>query len=330
VGENGSGKTSLLESIHCLSSSRSFRSNNPHHLISHDKQNAFMFAESGDSLKTRLGVGLDKEKGKEIRVNGERVYTSSELAIRLPVQVITPKVAQLIEGGPSERRRFLDWGVFHVEQFYRESLSRFNRVLKQRNALLKESAQISLVQAWDKEFVELAQQLTAARQSYVESLVEKIEQVCQSFDSVPATQFSLYPGWPSDEPLQEKLKQVWRNDLRRGQTQYGPHRADLRVKASSALAKDELSRGQLKLLSCVMILSQLQILDEKAKQSVVLIDDISAEFDAGNRQRILQLALDSGAQLFVTGTSQQLLQSLVSSYDSKMFHVEHGVVTEVI
>ena len=330
IGENGSGKTSLLESLYCLSSSRSFRTNNHLHLIRHGQQGSLIFAETASTPKVRLGVGLDKDNGKEIRINSERARAASELAVQLPVQVITPKVSQLIEGGPNERRRFLDWGVFHVEHFYRETLARFNRVLKQRNALLKESAQRSLVAAWDKEFVELAQSITQARESYVETLVAKISTLCQSFADLPQTSIRLYPGWPLDEKLEDRLKQAWTIDLRRAQTQFGPHRADIRIKTATALAKDELSRGQLKLLSCVMILSQLQILEERAKQSVVLIDDISAEFDFQNRQRILQMALDSGAQLFVTGTSQQQLENLVSHYDSKMFHVEHGAVTEVI
>jgi len=330
IGENGSGKTSLLESIHCLSSSRSFRTNNHLHLISHGEQRTHIFAETGNSPKTRLGVGLDRDSGKEIHIDGERARAASELAVQLPVQVITPKVSQLIEGGPSERRRFLDWGVFHVEHLYRETLAKFNRVLKQRNALLKESAQRNLVLAWDKEFVTLANQIKASRASYVEALLQKIDSVCQSFEDLPDTEITLYAGWPADETLEQKLKDGWGMDMRRAQTQYGPHRADLRIKTQSASAKDELSRGQLKLLSCVLLLSQLQILDDRAKQSVVLIDDISAEFDITNRQRILQLALDSGSQLFVTATSQQQLQNLVSRYDSKMFHVEHGHVTEVI
>jgi len=330
IGENGSGKTSLLECIHCLSSSRSFRTNNHQHLISHHESKTHIFAETGGLSKIRLGVGLSREDGKEVRINGEKARTSSELAVQLPVQVITPKVSQLIEGGPIERRRFLDWGVFHVEHFYRDALARFTRVLKQRNALLRESAAKNLVSAWDKEFVELAHRLTQARRNYVESLMEKVESLCQSFDHLPSIRFSLFQGWQDGDSLEAKLKESWAADIRRGQTQFGPHRADLRIKTESALARDELSRGQLKLLSCVLILGQLQVLGDMAKQSVILIDDISAEFDTQNRQRILQVALESGAQLFVTGTSKQQLQNLVSEHPNKLFHVEHGIFTEVI
>jgi len=330
VGINGSGKTSLLESIHCLSSTRSFRTNNHLHLISHNETNAHIFAELGNDSIIRLGVGLDRDSGKSIRINGERAQAASELAIQLPVQVITPKVAQLIEGGPSERRRFLDWGMFHVEHTYRDTLARFNRVLKQRNSLLKESPQRKLISAWDKEFIELAQNLDQSRKTYIELLRTKLEELCPTFDDLPETSIALYSGWPSEESLAEKLQDSWATDVRRAQTQYGPHRADIRIRTSKALAKDELSRGQLKLLSSAMILSQLQILDDKAKRSVVLFDDISAEFDAANRQRILQMALATGAQLFVTATSTQQLQDLVSQHEGRMFHVEHGVVTEVI
>lgn len=326
IGENGSGKTSLLESIHCLSSARSFRSHNPSHFITHNHDHTHVFAQLGE---TRLGVGFVREGGKEIHVNGEKVRVASELAVHLPVQVLTPKVSQLIEGGPGERRRFLDWGLFHVEQSYRGTLARFNRVLKQRNSLIKTRASLQQVKAWNPEFIQLAEELTQQREDYVSKLTQMLAETLPSITELPALHFKLYRGWPEKLSLSQAITESWHKEQQRGQSQYGPQRADLRIHTDSALAKDELSRGQLKLLSSMMLLCQLQLLEKIAKRAVLLIDDIGAEFDIRNRSRILQMALDTGAQLFVTATSKPTLEKSLTEYQSKMFHVEHGVFMEM-
>ena len=137
-GQNGAGKTSILEAIDFLSRGKSFRSAQFSDMVQHDKQKIMVSAqlEQEDGSKDRLGV-LRDTKETQLKCNGETVKRWSELAQRLPVLAIHPESFQLVMGGPVERRKFLDWGMFHVEPEYRKHLQMYSKALAQRNLCLK-------------------------------------------------------------------------------------------------------------------------------------------------------------------------------------------------
>ena len=333
IGENGSGKTSLLEAVYCLSSGRSFRTPQSLHVIQHNTTESTLFCElkEHETAIARIGVGIAKHK-KEIHLNGEVIKSASQLASQLPVQLITPKVSQLIEEGPSLRRKFLDWGLFHVEHQFKTSWTDFNRVLKQRNTLLKQHRPKTELLAWDSKFVELAGIINDLRQAYLIKLEEVIKPYLLELSDVLPIELSLYTGWPRDRDLAECLAEHADHDRQRGQTSYGPHRADIRIKTDSRLVKDVASRGQVKLISCVLLFAQLSMLEQskQASNAVLLIDDLGAEFDFENRHRILQWALASKSQIIVTSTETALPPKLSPHDNYKMFHVEHGTFKEVV
>src|SRR5882672_1524492 len=172
-GPNASGKTSLLEAIYVLGRGRSFRTRRLEHLIRQDAEQFVVFGEI-DTIDRRIPVGVEGSRsGIRAQISGERAASLAELAVALPVQIIDPEIHHLIEEGPSRRRRFLDWGVFHVEPPFVGHWQRYHQALKQRNASLKSGQSAAAVAAWDGDLLHHGQLLTEARSRYVQRLAQE-------------------------------------------------------------------------------------------------------------------------------------------------------------
>src|ERR1700678_3656652 len=171
-GANASGKTSLLEAIYILGRGRSFRTRRLEHLIRRGSERFVVFGEV-DAFGRRLSLGVEgSADGVRARLGGAKARSLAELAPLLPVQIIDPEIHRLIEEGPSRRRRFLDWGVFHVEPRFVDDWQRYQQALKQRNAALKSRQPREVTAAWDGAVVRYGESLSTARSRYVALLSE--------------------------------------------------------------------------------------------------------------------------------------------------------------
>ena len=328
-GENASGKTSLLEAIFVLGRGRSFRTASADALIRAGRPCFQLTAKvRGGGLVRPLGLRFGKE-GFEARFGGRPVSGLAELATVLPAQAIDPEVHRLIEGGPQERRRFLDWGVFHVEPNFVEHWKRYQRALRQRNAALRTGQSVAVVRAWDPELVDAGDLVAGARARYVDTLRPHVAAVAERLLGAPL-EIGLHQGWASDRSLGESLEAAWPKDQERGLTHTGPHRADLSVRFAGAPARDRISRGQQKLAASALLLGQLRC-DAELGSSVaaLLVDDPAAELDAGNLERLLHEVVELPAQLFLTALDPGN-PALAGLPEGHRFHVEHGAVTRLI
>jgi DNA replication and repair protein RecF len=328
-GENASGKTSLLEAIFVLGRGRSFRTANADALVRTGRPSFQLTARvRGGGLTRPLGLRFGKD-GFEARFGGRPVGGLAELATVLPAQAIDPEVHRLIEGGPQERRRFLDWGVFHVEPNFVEHWRRYQRALRQRNAALRTGQTVSAVRAWDPELLEAGELVAGFRSRYVESLRPHVAVVAERLLGAPL-EIALHPGWAGDRTLRESLDAAWARDQERGLTHTGPHRADIGVRFAGAAARDRISRGQQKLAASALLLGQLRC-DAELGSSVaaLLVDDPAAELDAGNLERLLSEVIALPAQLFVTALDPSN-PAFAALPEGHRFHVEHGAVTRLI
>ena len=328
-GANASGKTSLLEAIFVLGRGRSFRTSRTDALIRYGAAALQVTARVRQDAGSRpLGLRFGKE-GMEARYAGRAVAGLAELATILPTQAIDPEVHRLIEGGPQERRRYLDWGVFHVEPAFVEHWRRYQRALRQRNAALRAGLPAPAVRAWDPELVEAGELVAAYRRRYLTALAPQVASTAERLLGV-SLEIALNQGWAADRELAESVQASWHRDLERGLTHAGPHRADLSVRFSGAPARDRVSRGQQKLAAAAMLLGQLRC-DAGLGSGVaaLLVDDPAAELDSGNLQRLLDEVLDLPAQLFVTALDPAN-PALARLPEGHRFHVEHGQVTPLI
>lgn len=328
-GENASGKTSLLEAIYLLSTARSFRTHRIQHVIQHEKEKLTVFGRlQAGTHSHQLGIERSRRK-TDIRVDSETVHQTSVLTRHLPLQLITPQVSSLLEQGPKMRRRFLDWGVFHVKHDYLTNWRAFHRVLQQRNAALRQQQPTKQIMAWDHALVEAATEITSCRQAYLAGLMPILQQFSQKLIQ-QQPELSYQQGWPDEEVLANVLANALPRDRERGHTQYGPHRAELLFKFNGVPAQEVLSRGQIKLFISAMQLAQVtHLAREQGIHCVILVDDLAAELDRHKRAALLELLLDTQAQVFITVTEPNLLD-ITSSQAYKLFHVEHGQVTEQV
>ena len=319
VGQNGSGKTSVLEALHLLGLGRSFRSGRVRRLINDSASQCTVFvafAEGGSA-----GIQRSVNGESQFRLDGRSKINLADIAHRLPLSLLDPASFGEMQEGSKPRRSQLDWGVFHVEHRFYPAWVRYQRALKQRNSLLR-SGNIQPLEsgAWDQELAESAALLHGFRQAHLSAWIPVWESVIQAFLPGFGLTLDYHPGWDTDQSLDALLADAWQRDLERGHTQVGPHRADLRIKLGTAPADEVLSRGQLKLALCALKLSQITVLRDQGIQSVILIDDLASELDAGARSRLLAYLAGTGAQTFITAIEAEGLLADLETGARKMHH----------
>jgi DNA replication and repair protein RecF len=241
---------------------------------------------------------------------------------------MTPETFRLLLGGPEERRRFLDWGVFHVEPSFAGLCQRYQRLLKQRNAGLRQPSTSSL-QAWENELALVGELINASRERYIAPLLPFVEALLHALLPGLSLTIRFERGWQAGQSLEEALRASLRRDQGLGYTTKGPHRAELTFEQEEHNASQVLSRGQQKLLIIALQIAQSRHLASViGKKCVYLIDDLAAELDAQNRNQLLTLLTSEGHQVFLTGVDVKGWQEQVCDR-GQMFHVEHGKVVEV-
>jgi DNA replication and repair protein RecF len=299
-GPNASGKTSLLEAMYVLGRGRSFRTRRLEHLIRHGAERFVVFGEVHTAHR-QVPMGVEGSRaGIRAQIDGDKPSSLAELALQLPVQIIDPEVHHLIEEGPSRRRRFLDWGVFHVEQSFVGHWQRYQQVLKQRNAALKAHQPKAIVSVWDSDLVRSGELLSDARSRYVTALSPRAETIGRNLLGMELS-LSYRSGWPKDQCMAEALQQSWSHDQEAGATQIGPHRAELAIRLDGTAVKDRISRGQQKLLAAALLIAQIKLFPEGSPvQPSLLLDDPAAELDDDRLAGLIREVSSQSVQLIVT------------------------------
>lgn len=330
TGDNGAGKTSVLEALHLLAYGRSFRGRVRDGLVRTGAEAVEVFAEWREDVGGRSRRAGLRHAGQrwEGRLDGAPVTQLGDLCAALAVVTFEPGSHALITGGGEPRRRLVDWGLFHVEPDFLPLWRRYARALKQRNALLKARIRNAQLDAWDHELVEAGEPLTRRRQAYLETLELRLQTVAA--DLVPAlglARLQFQPGWSRDGlSLADALLVARDRDLANGFTSVGPHRADWRIDYLALPGREALSRGQAKLTALSVLLAQAEgHAAARGEWPVVALDDLASELDRRHQRRVLERLLGCGAQVFITGTEPPpALDDLAAEIE--MFHVEQGVV----
>jgi len=305
TGPNASGKTSLLEAIYVLGRGRSFRTRRLNQLV---RAHAERFVVYGVAQvnESRVGVGVEgSSEGTRARVGGERLSSLAELAALVPVQVIDPEVHRLIEEGPGRRRRFLDWGVFHVEHEFVAGWQRFQQILKQRNAALRLKQPRALVGAWDVELIRLGEAIHRSRSTYLDRLASEAARLVSVLLQGELT-LHYRPGWARDLSFEEALAKSWTQDQEVGSTSVGPQRAEIIFRFNGEAVRERVSRGQQKLLAAALLLAQLNLFPrEGSAQPTLLLDDPAAELDSDRLLGLISEIRGQSLQLLVTSLSDE-------------------------
>lgn len=332
-GQNGSGKSSFIEALYYLGFGRSFRTNKHNSVVQHATEAFSVNARCKDDNGLSYSVGVQRGIDETFRCSIDGVHSNrlADLVSRVPVQLFTPQSTDLIIGSPSERRRFLDWGLFHVEQSFQFHAVGYRKLLRHRNAILKHSG-TSPFQGqsyWDEQLIEYGQTIDSLRAKYVGDLEHVFSDIMKTFLPNFEITMSYYKGWEKELSLADALVKKREYDGKIGHTSVGPHKSDLRVKVNGRSAQEVLSRGQLRMAVAAMQLAQNSLFSRlTGRRCVFLLDDIGAELDEGKRELFVDQLLALDTQVFVTAIERKQLPFLRKYNDKKVFHVEHGSVKE--
>jgi len=326
IGDNGAGKTSILEALSVLSKGRSFRSGQISSLIGPAGKSFQVVSKIESQVGNTHQLGMERDEDSwTARHNGADVSNLSELTQLLPHVLLEPNSHTLVSGPPDVRRRYLDWGVFHVEHNFLLLWRRYNRVLKQRNAALKQSNRM-IVESLDPQFVQLGEQLHQARKNHTEKLNDILQKQLSLFcESLEEITLSYKKGWAGDS-LSEAIQLSDTRDIERGSTGPGPHKADLIFSLNGSPAKERLSRGEQKAMTAALIMAQAEMISQSGEMPVLMLDDLSSELDETHLGKVLRAGVELGTQILLTGTELvPAIKDCESPYT--VFHVEHGNVS---
>jgi len=320
VGDNATGKTSILEAIYLLSRGLSFRGSSPTDVIRHGCDHALVVGELElPDGPTRVAVQRERTQ-IQTRLGRTKEIPIVELARALPIQVMDPRAHRLIDEGPVHRRRLLDWGVFHVEHSFIQDWRQFQRLLRQRNAACRQRDRQQL-RAWNPSYIELSRRIDDARRRHLDEVAGGWSRHVEALlGSDHAPRIGYRSGWPSGVDFAEVLDSVEARELDAGHSVVGPHRADLRLQLDGRQVRHQASRGQQKALVLALLLAQVEVVSQRLGQApVLLIDDFGAEWGEGMRRRAVAQLNASPVQWISTW-----LDAPDAGLDIRdMFHVEH-------
>ena len=335
IGDNGSGKSSLLEALFFLGHGKSFRTNRVEHLASYEKDNFVVSIKDNNNLQ--LGLSKNFSTGiTVIKINGEKQNRLSELAKNIAVQIVTPESCKLFFGGPKERRKFIELGMFHVKHEFSALLKEFSRVLKQRNACIRNNTEEGSFNYWTSIFCELSEAVAQYRFEYVSKLIIELDTWLNILlpNLVDKVKIQYLQGWPQKKTLLEALTDSKLRELSFGHSLYGAHKFDVKFMIGKYPLESQLSRGQQKLFLLALTFAQAKLIEKVNRvKPILLIDDIGAELDDTSRKSLSLAMSKLNCQTILTAIDIGVLDPFINDKMNKtnyhMFHVKHGGILPV-
>ena len=332
IGDNGSGKSSLLESLFYLGHGKSFRTNKVESLIQNEFDSFIISVKLNDN--NQLGIQRNSLGESKIKINGVVSTKLSDLAKNIAVQIVTPESFKLFFGGPKERRKFVDLGLFHVEHSFSNIWKLFQRTYKQRNACLRTKQGLDQLDYWTDEFSRLSENIAQLRNSYIEHLKVELKYWLQIMLPSCSDEITIQylQGWNSKKELKSILDENRNRELEKGYSLYGAQKFDIRFLIDNASIEHRLSRGQQKLFLLALTFAQSKLIEQvKRIKPILLIDDIGAELDHSSRKAMFRANQQLNCQTIISAIDRVALEPLIPDDNNyNMFHVKHGQIKAMI
>lgn len=306
VGNNGIGKTNIVEAIDLFGFAKSFRTNETKNLIRHGQSKAIISATIHIPSRTDITIEL-KERSKRVTVNGKTLPKLSHLSRYVSCTTFQPEDVLFFDDAPAKRRRFIDTNIVRKDEVYLEALTRYEKLLKERNAALKSESPESILALIDGEFLKEAALIIERREKFIKELAKIVNQLLKELTNEYLNlklQYSSSLG--SKEKVMEKGRQLLL-DVRHKErvletTTLGPHRDDLIAVLNGRNAKEHASQGQKRLIAIALALAPYFMEKEDHKKPIIILDDVLSELDANHQERLITLLLKCN-QVFITATA---------------------------
>ena len=333
IGQNGVGKTNVLDAIYYLSFCHS--ANNPidSQVIRHGAE--FFVLEGVYEGDLHIYCGMKRGTKKHFKRNKKEYRRLSEHIGLIPVVVVSPSDTLLIEGGSEERRRLMDMVIAQYEHGYMEAMNRYNKALQQRNAMLKldEEPNPDVISLFEEQMAYEGERIYKSRKAFVEELTPIFQRIHETISGNREQVALNYVSHCQRGPLLEVIQRDRFKDRAIGYSLHGVHRDDLEITLGGHLMKREGSQGQNKTFVIALKLAQFDFLKRTNSKTtpLLLLDDIFDKLDAQRVEQIVKLvAGDDYGQIFITDTNRDHLDLILSrqTLDYKIFHVDKGEITE--
>jgi len=328
VGENGQGKTNVLEGVYCLSYGTSFRAKKDDHLIRMGAREALVegefLLEGGLSFQVRF---LLTEGQKRLSADGKEIRDRSELVGKIPSILFIPEDTQFIVGPPERQRHFFNQTSVLGDPLFLPLWNRYGKLLKQRNAALRQG-QKEILSAYDPEFVRLGIEITQSRKRIVEAFTRVFSEIFgQVSQLVVPVSIEYLPSWKTDEPKEvlHLLVQTRERELLLGASTSGPHRDRFRFFFGEGEFSTTASNGQIRLASLVLKTAQALFYAERTgRRPVLLLDDVLLEMDHSRRKRFISF-LPAYDQAFFTFLPDEPYRTYLQP-TTRVYTVKKGVL----
>ena len=307
TGPNAIGKTNVVEAIHYLSLGRSFKANEDSELIKKGCERAEVNATITEGELTRKIKVLITKTGRTITINGKSISKLSELAKCVNVILFQPKDVMLFSGPPRDRRSFLDISISKKSAVYLDYISRYEKVLKERNDLLKsEQVDKTLLDVTTELLVKLSGSIISYRQMYVKDINDILNKITRALTGDKGTfELKYYPFVPYDSNFTENAKKAFKraeeSDFKHKQTSIGVHREDISISLNGRDIATFGSQGENRIAALALKLSPYFLIEDKDKKPIIVLDDVMSELDQKHQDRLIKF-LRKFNQVFITGT----------------------------
>ncbi|WP_066713835.1 DNA replication/repair protein RecF [Clostridium sp. Marseille-P299] len=332
-GDNAQGKTNILEAIYLASTTKSHKGSKDREIIKLDKDESHIrMILSRDGIDHRIDMHLKKNKPKGVAIDGLPIKKSADLFGIVNVVSFSPEDLSIIKSGPSERRRFIDMELCQLDKIYLHNLINYNKVLNQRNNLLKQLVfkqnLLDTIYVWDEQLITFGKKLIETRELFIKKLNEIVVEIHKKLSSGKETLTVSYEPNVSFDDFSNKLQTSLQRDIALKVTNYGPHRDDLSFKINDVDIRKFGSQGQQRTSALSLKLAEIEMVKNTINDNpILLLDDVLSELDR-NRQTELLSSIDN-IQTIVTCTGmEEFVNSRIQT--EKVFQVTNGTVKEQI
>lgn len=332
-GKNATGKTNFLESIYITSSTKSYKNSNDKEIIKFDKEEAHIKEQIFINDKENIiDIHLKKNSNKGIAVNGKKINKISEYLGFVNVVIFAPDDLSIIKGGPISRRKFLDFYICQIDKIYTYNLSRYNKILNQRNKLLKEikindykKSLIETIDIYDEELVKYGKEIIKRRTKIIEELEKKIYDIHYFISDTKEKIKTIYEKNVEENEFLERLKKNRDLDLKFLTTTVGPQRDDIKFIIEESDIRKYGSQGQQRTAALSVKLAELDSIKEKKEETpILLLDDVFSELDETRQKLLIKNLKDIQTIITSTGLPEKLLKILSPD---KILHCQDNNIT---